>query len=211
MDSKSKHKLIKDFLKKSKKTSCNLLVSTVATTSILGAMSVSGNTLTNAGLQTVQASTENAKDGKNAKLTKKSYIYNNRGKRTSKKALKKSKSVKVYGTKVIKGKIYYNLGHECYVLAKDVKIAKTVKVTKNAYVYNSQGKRISKKALKKGQNLEVYGTKTIKGKKYYALGNGGYVPVNNVKVPKATETPSPTVGDNSNGTTPNKPDNSGST
>lgn len=158
--------------------------------------------------------------GKTAKIAKKTYVYNSKGKRISKKSLKKNKTVKVYGTEVIKGKTYYNLGHGRYVLAKNVKTAQTVEVTKKVYIYNSQGKRISSKALKKGKSLKVYGTKTIKGKKYYSLGNGSYVPVINVKMAEPTPTPTPTpapvpappTGNSSNGqTSPAKPNNTNPT
>lgn len=53
---------------------------------------------------------------------------------------------------------------------------KTKKLTHNAYVYNSKGKRIKKaKTLKKGTKVKVYGYKTIKGKKYAHIGKNKYV------------------------------------
>ena len=53
-------------------------------------------------------------------------------------------------------------------------------VTKKAYVYTSKGKK-TKKSYKKKAKLTVYGTKTIKGKKYYSLGKGRYIRTSDAK------------------------------
>ena len=54
----------------------------------------------------------------------------------------------------------------------------------NAYVYNSKGKRVKKvKAIKVGNTGKViatYGTKTIKGKKYYRVGENQYIASGNI-------------------------------
>lgn len=55
-----------------------------------------------------------------------------------------------------------------------------VRVSKKAYVYTSKGKK-TKKSYKKNAKLTVYGTKTIKGKKYYNLGKGRYIRTSNAK------------------------------
>ena len=64
--------------------------------------------------------------------------------------------------------------------------AKTVskKLTHNAAVYNSKGKRTHAKTLKKGKKVRVYGTKKIKGKKYYRIGKNKYVKIANFAKPK---------------------------
>ncbi|MFK3588694.1 SLAP domain-containing protein, partial [Lactobacillus sp. 23-2] len=54
-----------------------------------------------------------------------------------------------------------------------------VYVSKKAYVYTSKGKK-TKKSYKKAK-LTVYGTKTIKGKKYYSLGKGRYIRTSDAK------------------------------
>lgn len=62
--------------------------------------------------------------------------------------------------------------------------AKTAKkkLTHNAAVYNSKGKRIKKaKVLKKGSSVKVLGYKTIKGKKYARIGKNKYVKMSNFK------------------------------
>lgn len=55
-----------------------------------------------------------------------------------------------------------------------------VRVSKKAYVYTSKGKK-TKKSYKKNAKLTVYGTKNIKGKKYYNLGKGRYIRTSNAK------------------------------
>ena len=60
-----------------------------------------------------------------------------------------------------------------------------VKVTKKTFVYNAKGKK-TKKYYKKNASLKAFGTKTIKGKKYYILGKGRYIRTSGAK--KAGET-----------------------
>ena len=55
-----------------------------------------------------------------------------------------------------------------------------VRLSKKAYVYTSKGKK-TKNSYKKNAKLTVYGTKTIKGKKYYNLGKGRYIRTSNAK------------------------------
>ena len=52
-------------------------------------------------------------------------------------------------------------------------VGKTVKLKKNAYVYDNKGKRIKNKKLKKGTILSIIGLKTVKSKKdeYIKPGN----------------------------------------
>lgn len=60
-------------------------------------------------------------------LVKKSYVYNAKGKKT-KSTLRKGKKVKTLGTKKIKGKKFYKIGKNKYILFKNVskKVVKTV-------------------------------------------------------------------------------------
>lgn len=60
-------------------------------------------------------------------LVKKSYVYNAKGRKT-KSTLRKGKKVKTLGTKKIKGKKFYKIGKNKYILFKNVskKVAKTV-------------------------------------------------------------------------------------
>lgn len=50
-----------------------------------------------------------------------------------------------------------------------------IQLTKNSFVYTKQGVRKSKKTLRKGQSVTVYGITNIKGKKYYRLSKGRYI------------------------------------
>ncbi|WEV36540.1 SLAP domain-containing protein [Lactobacillus sp. ESL0677] len=64
-------------------------------------------------------------------------------------------------------------------------LTKKAKLKKNARVYNKKGHRVGKKVLKKGKKITIYGTKKIRGKKYYAIGHGRYVLISKVKLLKA--------------------------
>ena len=68
-------------------------------------------------------------------------------------------------------------------------LQKTVKLKKNAYVYDSKGKRIKNKKLKKGTILSVIGFNTVKNKSYLQISLNGkktkkkeYVKPGNVKL-----------------------------
>lgn len=68
-------------------------------------------------------------------------------------------------------------------------VGKTVKLKKNAYVYNNKGKRIKNKKLKKGTILSVIGFTTVKNKSYLQISVNGkkskkqeYIKPGNVKL-----------------------------
>lgn len=63
---------------------------------------------------------------------------------------------------------------------------KTKKLARNAYVYNSKGKRVKKRSLKKGKKIKILGFKTIKGKKYVQIGKNEYVVVANFTAKKTS-------------------------
>lgn len=52
-------------------------------------------------------------------------------------------------------------------------------VTHNAYIFNQKGKRVKGEYFV-GKTITTYGTKTINGKKFYALGKNRFVKANNV-------------------------------
>lgn len=61
----------------------------------------------------------------------------------------------------------------------DAKVSKNL--MHNAYVYDSKGKRITNvKTLKEDNVIDTYGTKTIKGKKYYRIGENQYIAAGNI-------------------------------
>ncbi|MDF7682288.1 SLAP domain-containing protein [Lactobacillus sp. ESL0679] len=208
MNFDSKRKLQKDISKALKsgkfhKSARNLLVTTIATGSVLGGLSLVSNVNPSAVNTVVEARATKKKVVKASSVVVRriSAVYSKKGKKTRAR-IKKGKIVKVYGTKTIKGKKYYKLGKGCYILAKNVIVATTATLKKNSYIYNSKGKRVGKKILKKGKRIKTYGTKTIKGKKYYYLGNGKYVVAANVdtpKVPTPAPTPNPGTGNSTSG------------
>lgn len=57
----------------------------------------------------------------------------------------------------------------------------TITLKKNAYIYNSKGKRQGKVYIAKGTVLTSKGTKRIKKKLYYNIGNGHYIKAGNVQ------------------------------
>lgn len=127
---------------------------------------------------------------KSVELTHNAYVYDKNGKRIkSAGTLKKGSTVEYTGTKKIDGKNYYNLGKGQYVKTSNAKKVDTKDdntptgtLTHNSYVYDKNGKRIkSVKTLKKGASVKYYGTKTIKNKDYYNLGNGQYIKAANLK------------------------------
>lgn len=66
----------------------------------------------------------------------------------------------------------------------------SAKLARNAYVYNSKGKRIKFPTLEKGEDLMIIATKKINGKKYAAIGKNQYVKASNFEkeAPKAGST-----------------------
>ena len=58
----------------------------------------------------------------------------------------------------------------------------SIKTVKKAYIYTSKGKK-TKKYFKKNTSLKTFGTKWIKGKKYYVLGKNRYIRTVNAKKP----------------------------
>ena len=68
-------------------------------------------------------------------------------------------------------------------------VGKTVKLKKNAYVYDNKGKRIKNKKLKKGTILSIIGFTTVKNKSYLQISVNGkkskkqeYIKPGNVKL-----------------------------
>ncbi|AIS09307.1 Cell separation protein [Lactobacillus sp. wkB8] len=68
-------------------------------------------------------------------------------------------------------------------------VGKTVKLKKNAYVYDNKGKRIKNKKLKKGTILSIIGLNTVKNKSYLQISVNGkkskkdeYIKPGNVKL-----------------------------
>ena len=62
-----------------------------------------------------------------------------------------------------------------------VQVGQSNRLERNAYIYNSQGRRTKKNVWKHGKKVLVLGTKTIKGKKYARIGRNQYIRLTNFK------------------------------
>ncbi|MCT6888982.1 MAG: MucBP domain-containing protein [Lactobacillus sp.] len=107
-----------------------------------------------------------------------SYLYDQNGGRKTGKYLM-GKTIWTYGTKVIQGKKYYDLGQDNYIKATNVSGVKR-KLRRNSYVYSKATKKLQRKSLKKGQKVRTYGAAVkIHRKLYYIVGKNQYVKKSN--------------------------------
>lgn len=118
-------------------------------------------------------------NGKYAKLTRNSYVYNAKGKRVKNAKLKKGTIIFVSGLTTPDGQVLigYNNKKGRYIKVNNVVLFKAVqyKVKKNAYVYNSKGKRNTRVYVPKGKTITVFKTKKINDIKYVAFSNSQYI------------------------------------
>ena len=123
-------------------------------------------------------------EGKSTKVMFKSILYTNDLKKTSKIAkaysflnlVVENDKLKVY---TFNGQHFYKLVDENeYVRVRNVTGTKA-KLKRNSYVYKSNGKKASRKLLKKGTTVTVYGDQYKALKKYkktaYRVGQGKYI------------------------------------
>ena len=159
-------------------------------------------------VNTVQAAPKKTTSKKAAsnKITvvRNAYVYDKNGKRLDKymgsakyTTIAKGVTVTSTGTKTINGVKYYDLGGGAYIKAVNVdgKAASSTsslskgtkaKFVSNSYIYDKNGKRISKYQGKskfvKGDSVTTYGIQTINGKKYYQLDKKGTAFVRTVNI-----------------------------
>lgn len=159
-------------------------------------------------VNTVQASPKKTTSKKAASnkitLVRNAYVYDKNGKRLDKymgsakyTTIAKGVTVTSTGTKTINGVKYYDLGGGAYIKAVNVdgKAASSTsslskgtkaKFVSNSYIYDKNGKRISKYQGKskfvKGDSVTTYGIQTINGKKYYQLDKKGTAFVRTVNI-----------------------------
>ena len=116
---------------------------------------------------------------KYAKLTRNSYVYDAKGKRVKNAKLKKGTIIFVSGLTTPDGQVLigYNNKKGRYIKVNNVVLFKAVqyKVKKNAYVYNSKGKRNTRVYVPKGKTITVFKTKKINDIKYVAFSNSQYI------------------------------------
>lgn len=159
-------------------------------------------------VNTVQAAPKKTTSKKAASnkitLVRNAYVYDKNGKRLDKymgsakyTTIAKGVTVTSTGTKTINGVKYYDLGGGAYIKAVNVdgKAASSTsslskgtkaKFVSNSYIYDKNGKRISKYHGKskfvKGDSVTTYGIQTINGKKYYQLDKKGTAFVRTVNI-----------------------------
>ena len=159
-------------------------------------------------VNTVQAAPKKTTSKKAASnkitLVRNAYVYDKNGKRLDKHmgsakytTIAKGVTVTSTGTKTINGVKYYDLGGGAYIKAVNVdgKAASSTsslskgtkaKFVSNSYIYDKNGKRISKYQGKskfvKGDSVTTYGIQTINGKKYYQLDKKGTAFVRTVNI-----------------------------
>ena len=159
-------------------------------------------------VNTVQAAPKKTTSKKAASnkitLVRNAYVYDKNGKRLDKymgsakyTTIAKGVTVTSTGTKTINGVKYYDLGGGAYIKAVNVdgKAASSTsslskgtkaKFVSNSYIYDKNGKRISKYQGKskfvKGDSVITYGIQTINGKKYYQLDKKGTAFVRTVNI-----------------------------
>lgn len=118
-------------------------------------------------------------NAKYAKLTRNSYVYDAKGKRVKNAKLKKGTIIFVSELTTPDGQVLigYNNKKGRYIKVNNVVLFKAVqyKVKKNAYVYNSKGKRNTRVYVPKGKTITVFKTKKINDIKYVAFSNSQYI------------------------------------
>lgn len=115
----------------------------------------------------------------NKKVMHSAAVYNQNGQR-SKKVIRTYAKVTILGGIVqIKGRNYYKIGDNQYLLVSNIDGTKT-KLRKNAYTYTGKGIRMAIPLIKKDSVVTVYGGQIkIAGKNYYRVGVGRYIKVGN--------------------------------
>lgn len=113
-------------------------------------------------------------------LMHRAYVYDYKGRRLKRYGVLKEDSViNTYGTKRIKGRLFYHIGVNRYVAAGNINA--TLRMLKhNAYVYNGSGNRDNHRLYKKNSALGTYGNPVrIMHQKFYKIGVHQYVKVAN--------------------------------
>ncbi|WP_317637113.1 DUF1542 domain-containing protein [Lactobacillus xylocopicola] len=107
------------------------------------------------------------------------YFYNKEGKRANLLIAKKGSTITTYGTEKINDRQFYRIDEDLYIAVNNT-VEQRRSLQKNAFVYNRQGKRIGKNALKKNLVVSTYGDPVkIHGKAYYMTSDNHYVKARN--------------------------------
>ncbi|MDF7683435.1 Rib/alpha-like domain-containing protein [Lactobacillus sp. ESL0679] len=130
------------------------------------------------------------------KLTHNAYVYNQYGKRVTKKVFKRGKTVKTYGEPInIRGKKYYKLDNGYFLRATNFKKPKRDltsvqaiaadptkdRVMHNSYLYDENGKRANGIILNAGTRVKIdQAVQSIAGRNFYKTDKGYYIAVENI-------------------------------
>lgn len=100
-------------------------------------------------------------------------VYNKNGKKV---AIKQTyQKISVLAKVRIKGKAYYQIGNNKYILVSNVD-GIVRKLSKNSYIYNNKGLRLGKEVRLKNTKIRTYGAKVIiKDKSYYRISKNKYI------------------------------------
>lgn len=110
-------------------------------------------------------------------------IYNSQGHRTNLPALRTYSKVTILGgVRSIKGRNYYQIGNNQYVLLSNID-GNTRKLKHNALVYNGKGQRVSGvPMLTRNSSITVYGGRIkIGNQSYYRINVDRYVKAGNIR------------------------------
>ncbi|MDF7668460.1 SLAP domain-containing protein [Lactobacillus sp. ESL0703] len=154
-----------------------------------------GNSINNSSssnTEPVQHSDEGEKD---LILMHNAYLYDENGERANMVDLKAGSVVETYGKEKIGDKDYFVLidhganDKKYYVVCTNINSVHTT-LKHNAYVYDEYGQRIkSRHAIKAGTNIATFGDAvTIRGIKYYIIGENKFVRATNVSETEAADT-----------------------
>lgn len=116
-----------------------------------------------------------------------SRIYNVNGEVTSpSRYIRKGTRIKIYGQFRINGRIYYRIGHNQFILARNFKhnlagyLTKIVKRRSRSYKASDRVAR-PVRYIKKGTKIRVFGKTKIHGKVFYRMSSGELILAKNVK------------------------------
>ena len=108
-------------------------------------------------------------------------VYDGNGEKTKQPTKKAGTKLSVYGTKTIKGKKYFQIGTDQYVVATNIE-GRLQLLTHNAYIYDGNGERVGTGKFKRGSYVRTYGGRVkIDGRKYYIIDEDQYIKVGNFK------------------------------
>ncbi|RMC47275.1 SLAP domain-containing protein [Lactobacillus sp. ESL0228] len=105
----------------------------------------------------------------NKTLMHDAYTYDATGQRTNSGLKTAGTTVTVTAAKLIKGKQYLQIGDNEYIVASNI-VGKKRILTRNAYTYDTAGRRTTDPKLLRNHSIRTYGGQvTIAGKRYYAI------------------------------------------